>query len=236
MLKFSLKKTFIFLALIVSTVAFSACLKKPIQDQVQQPANEQNGNSLGDNFKGSLKNLLGMGAQSKCTWQAEEDGSRVEGVVYVDGERSKMEMTIIGMENDSSFKLTSYTITDGDWVYSWSDNSKQGSKFKISEMEKTVAGFEEEYGNMAFDDSDNEDDDYIDNFEQEYNYACQPWKIDQTVFQLPANITFLDMNETMKQAQEQNKEMLKSLGDVCSNLPEAQRAECIKAMEEAGGN
>ncbi len=238
------KKFFLPLLLISSTLIFSACTKKNAQSEQtgdqqaqvqQQEQNQQAKNSVGENFKGSLKNLLGMGKQVRCTWKIQEEGMAIEGIVYIDNKRSKMEMkmkmTDEGVDKDSPMaNIQTYTYADEEWVYNWGGPNKQGMKFKLEDMEKMQQEAEEASGDNA---SDEESDNIaMKNWKDEYEYHCQPWKVDQSMFKLPSDITFVDLNETIKEAQEQSDKMMKEMKSMCNGLSEPAKSECLQNFDE----
>lgn len=232
------KKFLLPLLLIGSALIFSACIKKNVQSEQdenqeaqvqQQEQNQQAENSLGENFKGSLKNLLGMGKQVKCTWKIQEESMTIEGIVYIDNKKSKMEMKMTDArvdKNSPMANLQTYTYADEEWVYNWGGPNNQGMKFKLEDMKKMQQEAEETSGDNE---TDGESSNIaMKNWQEEYEYHCQPWKVDQSVFQLPGDVKFVDLNETIKEAQEQSNEMMKNMKGMCDSLPEPQKSECLQ--------
>lgn len=114
---------------------------------------------------------------------------------YIDGER--MKIIIHGTVDEKPH--TTHILTDSDWQYTWIEGETQGTKMKmpskeeIEEMQKEVEGYV---------DSQDWDDDWdISSIEAEeddrYDTNCQYKKVDPSFFELPKNVEFIDLSETM---------------------------------------
>jgi len=143
------------------------------------PANTKNTNGIKDAKTQSLKALMAANTLQECTFQNATDSSTSEGKVYL--AKGMMRGDFTSTSGGQTF--TSHMITKDGTVYTWIDNMTTG--FKISADENAQA---------KTDDSQKQGVD----INQELNYNCKPWSADNSIFELPANITFNDLNAIMK--------------------------------------
>jgi len=211
------------LAIVVSSLVLSGCLKQvgQVQETGQQnEGQEQVANE--DSFSGSLKELLGLGKKVKCSWQFRDpEGNGVsEGVVWVDGNRSRSEISIETGEDDMAMDLIQ--ISDGKMSYMWNRGEKNGSKFDIAEMEKLNQEMQQENG-----ETQNQAET---NWEKMYDYKCRAWRVDESKFTVPSDVEFTDMMAQMNQAQEQLKTTKENMAGVCDSLPEPAKSQCQESL------
>jgi len=126
----------------------------------------------------TLRSLLAIGRDVKCSFKGEEADYKTEGEVFVSkaGEVSGSFKTNL---KSSGGVVESKVLVKGDDIYTWSGD--QG--IKISRMEAEVGG-------SAFDSSVNLD--------TEVNYNCSDWEKDESKFIVPKNVKFFDLNDLMK--------------------------------------
>jgi len=178
--------------------------------------------SAEDKAKSTLQSMLGAGKQVKCEWKQASEGMEAEGIVYVDNKKAKIEIKMKTSDqnaNDQIPEIKVHTYTDGEWTYSWGGFSGQGMKFKNEEMEKEAAE-----AAKANDDTKKE---IAASWNQEFEYNCSPWKVDNSIFQLPSDIEFKNLDEEMKEL----KENMGDMKEMCNSLPDPQKEECLKAFE-----
>src|SRR5687768_4962438 len=86
--------------------------------------------------KSTINQLLKSGKSVECSFTAQEQGHQ-EGTFYISGKnmRGDFKLTQKGMTS-----TTAHTLQKGDWVYMWggATGEKQGTKFKVSEAQKTT--------------------------------------------------------------------------------------------------
>jgi hypothetical protein len=87
--------------------------------------------------------------------------------------------------------IASHMITDGTTSWVWSDAAPQGMKMSFAGMNQPQQGqtAPASANTNAIDPTKN------------INYKCGGWAADQSQFTIPANITFTDMSEMMKNMQ-----------------------------------
>jgi len=145
-----------------------------------------------DTIRTSIKNLMSKNKPVKCTIKVEDkdkDGEgKWTGVTYVANNKMRSDVSMETEDEESEDKkIEMHTISDGDWVYTWTSNAKMpGMKMKISELENLSA----DQGNLA---------EGLKNLEEEHDYHCSRWfPVDKSKFIPPSGIEFKDMTEMMK--------------------------------------
>jgi hypothetical protein len=116
------------------------------------------------------------------------------GVAYIDGTRSRQDIILNITEGTT---VENHIIIDNEWMYSW--NSAQPNK-----------GIKMNYQDMinSTEDSEDSEDVDIDNQikyqkpDQEFNFKCDAWDVEASIFKLPDNIKFTDLSDITKQFEE----------------------------------
>lgn len=226
-----MKKTIIFLSSVFLLFVLAGCEKNKNENQNQNQQTNQNQEREQEKEqtqRKSLKDLMGLGQDKKCTWQAAQgDGQMAKGTVYVSGEKFLQESDY--SQNGQAVK--SFVMSDGDWMYTWSDNNKEGTKMKLEDLEG-------EDGETVEDEvADTEEEAYQnqEKLNEDYDFECNNWNKDNSKFIPPSDVNFQDMTQTMNQMQEQVKQMEQSgnqmMQDACSlcdSLPGSAKGECLK--------
>jgi hypothetical protein len=137
----------------------------------------------------ALKELLAGGKTQICTWTSTENGVEMKGTLYVSGKKFRQESET----TDAKTKTVSqsFSISDGESIYSWGGAmGKQGVKFSMSSIGNIVTGTPTGASSRTGV-----------NLNQEYQYQCQPWTADETLFTPPADVTFSDMSSLINNLQ-----------------------------------
>ena len=161
--------------------------------------------------KTSLKELITKAKPVKCTYKLESENGGTSGITYVFGGkvRSDFVQKIPG-EKD----IESHFIKDGDWTYTWSSTSESGIKVKREDESDDYP--DEGEGKVNYKDMDTEMD-----------YSCKGWLVDNSVFEIPKNIEFKDLNAEMNKA----KESMKSMCGTCEMISdEKEKLECRESL------
>ncbi len=115
----------------------------------------------------SLKDLLSSSKAQKCTIKVGTVGAGVDGTVLVSSGKVRGDFS-----SDSAVgKVGTHMIVRDGSAYSWVDGLKAGLKAPVS-----TSGSGAVTGGV--------------NLEAKFNYQCEPWKVDNSVFTLPSDITF----------------------------------------------
>lgn len=128
-------------------------------------------------FTGSFADLASRTGSWKCTVDAATAQSVSSGVTYVADGKVRADFT----SNVQGYgSIQSHMIADGGYAYTWSSMMPQGMKVRMAAA--PGAGNTTSSGQGA-------------DVNQSYQYDCQPWSGDASVFVLPANVTFVPMGQ-----------------------------------------
>lgn len=127
----------------------------------------------------SLLSLLTTGGNTKCTFEVTQTaGGSTKGTVYISGNKMYNTFTITDKTGKTS-KMSMLRLADENYI--WGDTLPQGIKMKLSVDDlKSNANAGQ----------------YVD-LNQEADYKCDTWIPDQSVFNIPANIKFMDVSALM---------------------------------------
>lgn len=186
-----MKKTKYLSLLVIATLLLSACGKEKVNEgmDVNKEANQTEVNE-----KKSLKELLGLGTAQKCTYEINQDGQVTKGEILIKGEKFRQNTEITS--NEGMMKV--YSISDGQYFYSWNDAIKgSGSKMKIEAVETTPEENTQKQENV--------------NWEEKLDYKCNPATLTDADLALPTDIEFVDLSEMMNNLQNMSPEELQNL-------------------------
>jgi len=134
-----------------------------------------------EEFSGTLAQAMKLGVPMKCEWQTSE-GS---GESYVKGKDMYLKTMMQGK--------TGYMVKIGDCVHTWSEGQKQGVKFCQApeaitpEEADKPADWQPDSGSYK-----------AEGVDWNVQYKCRPDIFSGNRFELPADVRFLDMAETLK--------------------------------------
>ena len=223
------KSKLISIFLIILIALFATGCKKKVSDFTGL-AGKESGGKL-ENVKGNLMDVIKMGKPVKCTGSySSEDGS-MEMVVYAAGKKSYSEMIL---DAGGEGKFTTYSIVDGEWMYTWTDmgdmdemgGMSMATKMKMSDMEEMA----KEMPTGDYYDTGGEKE--MQNFQKEFDYKCKVWIPDNSKFTPPSDIEFMDLTETMQgfnDAMESGEmqDFMNAGCAACDMIPDAaEKAEC----------
>lgn len=182
--------------LFLATITLSAC-GTPKTDDGKTVNNEKVEEKT--ESKKSLKELLALGTAQKCTYEVNEDGSKMKGEIIVKGEKFKQSMEITTDQG----KMMVYALSDGTYYYSWGDAmGDQGTKMKIDELQSDAKEVEKENPGTQQQKID---------WEEKFDYKCVAATLNDSDLALPTDIKFVDYTETLKSLQQGNLDDLKKL-------------------------
>lgn len=171
----------------IGLLLLGGCTKKAETENQTETGQEVAENQDEGGF--SLKELLALGKDQKCSWKIEVNNQTTEGIMWISGKKFRQEILVkAGGDNQAESKVIS--VSDGTWIYVWnSELGSQGVKMKIEESES----------------GENNNQTKID-WEKKFNYACQAASINQADLEPPKNIDFQDMNQLIEEMKNlQNK-------------------------------
>lgn len=203
----------------VFAVVLSACNKPNSSNQDQRPQEEQQQNQQQQTVAGTIKDLMSLGQAVKCTF--ENPDGQGKGTVFAQGSKAKTEMEI---DMDGQ-KISMNTLVDGDWIYQWGNSMMGNTKMNIKEMEKLSDQYQE--GNQEW----NPEPEQSQSYNQELNYNCSPWGVDDSVFNLPAGVEFTDTTKQITKMVDDTQNMKQDLCKMCESLPDEAKTECLNSCK-----
>jgi len=201
---------------IIAAAIFFGVLNKPQQTQeplttsVNEPIE-----SSEESLSGSILSLLSQGRNLQCTFSRSDENGDMSGKVFLDGERMYGEF--MGVMPDGQ-QFDTYMIRGGDFAYAWQPSTGQGTKIKIIEDES---------------ESDKEKSDSDKTLEEDFDYKCSSWVVDNSKFNPPANIEFTDLSAQMEKLEEAQGQIPNIDSSVCDQLAGDAKQQCLDAL---GGN
>ncbi len=143
-------------------------------------------------ISGSIEDLLAQNIDLKCEVMAQQDNQIVEGTTYIADDRARSDFQV---KLDDQQTMTSHMIDDGTWLYTWSEQfPQQAVKIKLETMQSEQFETEE---------IQDEATDYgVDNYQAEVDYKCYEWNKNESMFNPPADINFMDFSQIMGQFQD----------------------------------
>ena len=204
-----MKKALTIALLIIVSVSLTGCLKKKASEE--------------ELFSGSFFDLMKAGKTVKCTFSDEGEEGSSRGEIYISGRQSRNDI-YASAEDGEDFE--SHTIIGTEYMYTWSNVQEQGTKMKLSELDMDQEDFEmpsaaemkEAYGEYQ-------------DIQKETSFKCVPWIPDNSKFNPPSDIEFIDMSQMMENMQEQMTQLeddTKSMCGMCDMMPSAEeKADCL---------
>jgi len=154
------------------------------------PDSTQNQNLQEDNLqtgtvgsKQSLRALLGLPTSQTCEYTDDRTGSG--GKVYVSSGRFQGDFSNVVNGQVS----TSHIYSDGQTMYIWMEGSDTGFKNSLAAVESITP---------SPDDNAGVETDF--NIDEQLDYRCQNWTVDESLFQLPSGVQFKSMESVMQDA------------------------------------
>lgn len=163
-------------------------------------------------FAGSMYGLLSLHKNITCTFERTDEQGSVDGTVYVSGEHVRGDFTLSTAE--ASFE--GHMIRDEQYVYTWADTPFGQFASKIDYTKTDVDTLEEQaQTNYGLND--------------EADYNCVPWEVDQSKFVVPEDVEFSDMTSLITNVSAQGS--LSSQCGSCDAIPdEGAKAQCKVAL------
>lgn len=128
----------------------------------------------------SLRDLLASNTAQKCIFS---DGP-TNGITYVNGGKVRSDFTtILDGEQESG-----HIVVRDDASYFWMDNATTGFKTEIKAANATNQQTQVA-GSSSLQQTD---------VDKKGNYTCGVWVADESVFVLPTNVTFNDLNKLLQ--------------------------------------
>ncbi len=162
----------------------------------------------------SMKGLLAMGIPQQCTYN---DSQGNGGTVFVGN--NKMRGDFVSKDEEDK-EVKSHMITVDQTSYIWMDEEKQG--FKMAWDINKVDGEDEVLPTPQPGQID---------ANQEVDYKCQPWILNNSVYEVPKDVTFSDFSKMLAPTGQAGGIDVKTAQcAACDSAPEESRAQCKAAL------
>lgn len=146
-------------------------------DQTKQPQSEK--------ISGSIEDLMSRNRNIRCELVVKSGDDVMSGTTYISGTRARSDYKSKMGEQT----VTSHMISDGTWLYTWSEEyPDQAIKMNIKDMEAVSGEAEAQEAG-------------IENYQENFDYDCYNWVKNDSVFTPPSNLKFIDYSEMMKSLQ-----------------------------------
>ncbi len=196
----------------IAVIGFVLTQAKPASnnmasDKVENALEGSNGDG-----KSSLRELMALANNQRCTFSDTETGS--SGEIFVSGGkvRGDFEVTAEGQT------ISSHMISDTENLYMWTDGLDTGLKMSIIEAGEPEDNMSGETQSV--------------DLNQKVDYECTGWNVDNSKFDLP-DIEFNDFsamfNMNMEESTESGSGDTNTCG-ICDSLPEESQAQCRSAL------
>lgn len=188
-----------------------------VEDMMEE--NEDVMEEFDQSGRGSLSALMAFGQNITCDFTyAPEEGGTTEGTVYIASERMRGDFVML--ENGSEYEM--HVINDTEYGYTWGKGpeGEMAMKFPVSED----------------DDSSIHENDRDDSYEpigmdEDVEYECKRWGVDESKFTPPSDVTFMDFSAQMNQMQQTQFDIQGAQCGACDQLPDAaSQAQCKAAL------
>jgi hypothetical protein len=220
-----MKKTIVASMAIALSVFLSGCGNKneaknqAPQDSTQPKAPETQNVTQENKITGSIKDLLGMGKSLKCTATNGNDKFTATSTTYVSGKKVRSDIV---SQVENAVAINSHVLVLDDWMYTWSDGSNTGMKLNMTAMNQNIPP-----PPVSADNREATPPPANNQLENKSNYDCSSWAADDSLFQVPGNVTFTDQTSVMNNVSGDVQQKPTNMCDVCGSLPNATaQAQC----------
>ncbi|MBN1162607.1 hypothetical protein JXA34_02575 [Patescibacteria group bacterium] len=230
------KKHLILIILLILPLFVTACKKNQTTQEVEDttPKASDTTETTSGKIKGSILDLLSVGKNYKCTYSKTDENFSFEGVSYIAGDkvRSDTKMTLIAEnedEDNEEMEFESHSLVKNKVAYTWGSMMEKGVKIDLNEIEDKT--------DQELPDTPNGE--AVKNMREEFEYDCNPWVVDNSKFDVPTDVEFVDMNEMLDTMTEVNEDMQEGMETMkeaackaCNSLPDAAaKADCLADLE-----
>lgn len=180
---------------------------------VQTSGNTQeDGLDVPESFTGNLTQLFAFGKNITCTFTQNDEDVTGTGTIYVSGNRMRGDFVMNFNQGEGT--LSASTIQKDNTIYSWGSSPFGDFSTKVAMQADDIS-----------DDSDGID------FDEDIDYNCKKWDVNNSMFVPPSDVQFDDINLEVNQINENTQQLLDLQCDACDNIPDAAaQAQCRVAL------
>jgi len=140
--------------------------------------------SDGEAFTGSLAELATRGDSLQCDFNYNDEFSTQTGMMYIDGDRFAGN---ISMDQDGDITIANILRTD-DTQYIYGTANGEDIAFKTPLNDILSKDKEGDAASAAA----------LLDFSDDYNFDCSPWHVDESKFDVPGDVDFLDLSDLLQ--------------------------------------
>lgn len=163
----------------------------------------------------TIRELLALGENLVCTFSRSDAESTVDGTIYVDGagERISGDFTIT---TEAAGTMQGRMVKTENTVYTWTDAMSRGTKMSLDATAEADASMEQHEA-VGLD--------------EEVNYQCESWNVDESRFTIPSDIEFMDISSMMDASMDVHGSASADQCAACDAIPdENAKQQCLTSL------
>jgi len=135
----------------------------------------------------SIAQIMEGGDSMKCTFSQNDQYAVQSWTMYVDGQKVRGDYTATGTDVNAT-PWNGHILSDGEWHYNWGTYQGQNvaTKVKLSSIETDV-NVNSNTNVQTYD------------YDQSTNMDCDDWRVDNSLFVPPSDVSFTDLSAQMEQ-------------------------------------
>lgn len=135
-----------------------------------------------DMTRSTAERLMASGKSMTCDYKSQNEMANHEGTVYVSKGKMRGDYKVL---DASSGPFNGHMIQDGSgWAYMWGGPMGENRGTKIR-LDGHTNGPDQKPEGQGFD------------ARQEMDMDCREWKVDESKFEVPSNVQFMDLSQMM---------------------------------------
>lgn len=154
----------------------------------------------------SIKELMARGRDVVCTYDSADTG---RGTIYASSGRARGDFEV---KTDGKTSM-GHMISDETTGYFWMEGQTSGMKMMMNKTDQSSST-----SNQGVDPNKN------------YDFSCDPWRADASVFTPPTNVQFQEFNIPATPPGGAGTKMDSSA--VCNSLPEPSKTQCLNSIKQ----
>ncbi len=223
-----MKKTIIPIILVLAVavvgyLAYTTVLNKPdsqLEESMIEETTLDDTDSV-DSVSGSIFDLVGMN-NKMCTYTYEDGEVLSNGSIYA-ANSEQMYGEIDTVINNETRLMRILYLTD--FMYVWDQTTKEG--MKVSRESFDPSDFENFEGDATMPDL---------NYTANYDFDCTNWDVDNSLFNVPSDVNFVDMSAMIETFNSSNSPTgvmnNQDMCGACQSIQDASaRADCLAALD-----
>ncbi|MDC1205333.1 hypothetical protein N8083_00600 [Candidatus Pacebacteria bacterium] len=178
----------------------------------KETVKEEPSDDIQESFTGNIEQLLALGKNITCTFTQNDEQAEGTGTVYLSNGRMRGDFMMNFKQGGGSMEAS--TIQKDNTLYSWGDSPFGTFATKVAVQDKDKSSKSQSV-----------------DFDEEFDYACKKWNVDNSMFDLPATVNFDDINAEVNQINQATSDILDLQCSACDNIPDANaKAQCQAAL------